>query len=597
MRGARVALLAVLALLAIGAGPAAAQGDRVLRIGWAQDPATLNPFVGLDEEDYSVWALNFDLLVNFDPRTLRPAPGIARSWDVAPDGRTVTYHLDPDAEWSDGRPVTSADVKWSLDVLGGNGALFTGYTSNVKSIATPDRRTVVLHAKRPDARFVGGLFVYILPKHVWGKVPLKQLTGSFKPPLPLVGSGPYTTTDYSRGSIVRMRRNPSFRGTPGPYAEIQWIKYGNQDAVERALTLGEIDMVREVSAGGFARLGRQRSIRTSRSATPGYTQLSFNSCVPRICPDAKSNPAIRDRTVRQAIAYGIDRSKLQAIATRGTSFVADGILPSFYRTFYARPAQDYPFDPARARRMLDAAGWRPGDGGVRTRGGQSLRFDLYARSESPFTVQMAKLIAEMGRAIGVRFDVQVVSTDKLTELTTRQVDGKPAPDYDAFIWGWGGDPYDPSFLLGVLTTDAIASGTSDSFYSDPEYDRLDAEQATIFDTARRKAVIGRMVAITQRDLPYLVLTEDPKLQAYRTDRISPIAPVCPARTGDLFCDQTSYEGVLALRPVSAAVGTADSPTGSTGLGGIVGLAIGFAAGVLVTRRRRQGRAEPLELPG
>ena len=69
-----------------------------------------------------------------------------------------------------------------------------------------------------------------------------------------------------------------------------------------------------------------------------------------------------------------------------------------------------------------------------------------------------------------------MSVDKLTELTTRKVDGKMAPDFDTFIWGWGGDPYDPSMLLSLLTTKAIG-GSSDSFYSNPEYDRLYDQQS------------------------------------------------------------------------------------------------------------------------
>src|SRR3954453_19311837 len=99
-----------------------------------------------------------------------------------------------------------------------------------------------------------------------------------------------------------------------------------------------------------------------------------------------------------------------------------------------------------------------------------------------------------------------------------------------------------------------------------------------------------MVGLTQRDLPYLVLTEDPKLQAYRTDRIEQISPVCPSRTGDLFCDQVSYDGVLALRPVSASVSpSGESPTGSTGLGLVIGLGLGAALGGLFARRRYRGR--------
>src|SRR5678815_1740910 len=109
------------AALALVALPAAAQEDstspssdeNVLRIGWAQDPDTLNPFVGQNEEDYTVWALNWDLPINFSPKTLGPAPGIAESWEVSDDRKTVTLKLAPDMKWSDGKPITSKDVKWS----------------------------------------------------------------------------------------------------------------------------------------------------------------------------------------------------------------------------------------------------------------------------------------------------------------------------------------------------------------------------------------------------------------------------------------------------------------------------------------------------
>ena len=568
--------------------------ENVLRIGWAQDPDTLNPFVGQNEEDYTVWALNWDLPINFSPKTLGPAPGIAESWEVSDDRKTVTMKLAPDMKWSDGKPITSKDVKWSLDELGGHGVLFAGYTSSITRIETPDPETVVIHTKRPDARVIGGLFVYVLPEHIWGKVPLKQLKGQYQPDLPIVGSGPYVVTEYERRKIITMERNPNWRGEPGAYDKVQFIKYGNQDAVERALDLGEIDLVREVESSSYARLGEQDNVSTRRSQTPAYTQLSFNMCPERLCPDAQFNPAVQDRTVRQAIAYAVDRNKLNEIATRGTSFVANGILPSYYKSFYETPEQTYPYDPDQANQMLDDAGWELNDDGVREKNGETLSFDLYVRSESPFTVQMAKLIAEMTQDIGVEFNVQVVSTDKLYDLTVRSENGKPAPDFDTFIWGWGGDPYDPSFLLSILTTGEIG-GSSDSFYSNAEYDKLYREQTGIFDTEERKAVIQRMVAITQRDLPYLVLTEDPQLQAYRTDRIQAIKPVCPEETGDLFCDQVSYDGVLALEPVAGA-SSGETGSGNAGLAGLIGLIVGFVGGVIVTRMRSRSQHEPLEIP-
>ena len=102
---ARGMLMAAMAALIVAAAtlsvPAAAQdegassgGESVLRIGWSQDPKTLNPFIGVNEEEFTIWAINWELLVGFSPEDLSPAPAIAESWDVSEDGRTV--HLPPD---------------------------------------------------------------------------------------------------------------------------------------------------------------------------------------------------------------------------------------------------------------------------------------------------------------------------------------------------------------------------------------------------------------------------------------------------------------------------------------------------------------------
>ena len=200
---------------------------------------------------------------------------------------------------------------------------------------------------------------------------------------------------------------------------------------------------------------------------------------------------------------------------------------------------------------------------MREKGGQRLSFDLFVRSESPENIQAARLVREMTKPIGVDFKVKVVSVDKLTEITTRKVDGKMAPDFDTFIWGWGGDPYDPSLLLNLLTTKAIGA-SSDAFYSNPEYDRLYDQQSGEFDEAKRKELVAQMIALSQRDLPYIVLTVDPTLQAYRTDKVGGVEARLPgARSATSRATRSSYGAVrwrmeprAPPRPVAAAATTA-----------------------------------------
>ena len=416
----------------------------------------------------------------------------------------------------------------------------------------------------------------------------------------MVGSGPYIVTEFTRGRIIRMERNPEWTGPQPAFDEVQYIKYGNQDGVERALRLSEIDMIVEVDPSTFKRFEETDNIEPLSSPSPSYTEMGFNICPRELCPDAERNEAITDPAVRQAIAYAVDRDRINEIAARGTSTIGQGILPSYYGTFFEPPDPAYDWDQEAARQILDDAGWVDnGEGEPRTKGDLSLEFNLPVRSESPYNIQVARLVAEQAAQVGIIFNVEVVSVDKLTELTTQTVDGKPAPEYDTFIWGWGGDPYDPNFLLSILTTGEIGN-LSDSFYSNPEYDRLYEQQLAEFDVDTRRELIHRMVNLVQEDMGYLIITEDANLQAYRTDRIEKITPACPSGSGDLICEQVSYEPILTLQPVGS--GSGGSSTQDAGPGAVLAVIFGaialLEAGLLFRRRgSRRPDDEPLEFEG
>ena len=301
--------------------------------------------------------------------------------------------------------------------------------------------------------------------------------------------------------------------------------------------------------------------------------------------------------MRQAIAYAIDRKRINQIASRGTAFEGHGLLPEFYKAFYSQPAEDYPLDVDKANQMLDAAGWKKGDDGVRDQG----RPEAVLRPVRALGVAAehpgARLVREMTKPIGVDFKVKIVSVDKLTEITTRKVKGKMAPDFDTFIWGWGGDPYDPGLLLNLLTTKAIG-GSSDAFYSNPEYDRLYDQQTGEFDEAKRKEIVGQMIALSQRDLPYIVLTVDPACRPTAPTRSR--ASSAPARSPTATSPATRWatRRSLAMAPPSAAAaGGGGSDDGGSGLMIVlIVLAALIVIGVVVLllRRRRAGR-EAVEL--
>ena len=131
----------------------------------------------------------------------------------------------------------------------------------------------------------------------------------------------------------------------------------------------------------------------------------------------------------------------------------------------------------------------------------------------------------------------MVSTDKLYDLTCAEVERQARAGLRHVHLGLGRRPVRPELPAQHPDDRARSAAPPTRIYSNPTYDRLFKQQAGEFDTAKRKEIIQRMVAITQRDLPYMVLTYDPNLQAYRTDRVANVEPVCPEATGDIICDQ------------------------------------------------------------
>ncbi len=260
---------------------------------------------------------------------------------------------------------------------------------------------------------------------------------------------------------------------------------------------------------------------TGAPFAPDVSDIIFNQVSPENCPkDAgglcTGHPALRDRNVRLALAHATDKKKLIDVVLLGYGTPGLTLIPDGLGMWYNSSLTDYAYDVAQANKILDDAGYKDVNGdGVREMpdGSQSLNFRMNWPSDSIDAPRLAELLSEMWKQVGVKTELQAVDPDALTAQCC------PAFDFDIILWGWGSDP-DPNLLLGVMTTDQIPTGSSESGYSNPAYDDLFKQQATQLDQKKRIEEVWQMQKIVFDDVVYIIPYYAQAIQAYRTDRFT-----------------------------------------------------------------------------
>src|SRR6478735_8415617 len=403
------------ALVLPGAASVHAADPVVLRVGTTQDLDSLNPYNTLLVVGYEVFGLTYNYLTDSGPN-LEPVPGFADTWERAADGKSWSFHIRDNMKWSDGQPASSADACFSwqlgLDAIEANGGesgfLGAGYLdptlkdAGVTKVDCTDPTTMVVTTDDPSDRVLQ-VAMPIIPKHVWGKETYKTIADA-KFDGPLVGTGPYTVQEWQTGQFIKLVRNPNYWGTQAYQDEVDIVIYkGAPDTMVQALKAGEL------AFNGYG-------------ADNGKT-------IPKGGPSTK---ALLDPAFRDALGYAIDKNLLVQRVLGGYGDPGNTIVPPVLGKWHVEPTTPRTFDIAKAKQLLDAAGYPLDASGRRLdKQGKQITLRIFMPDSDTNYPKAVAFIKDWYGQLGINVTQQVLDSATLGEkiLPPEAGDGYTA-DYD-----------------------------------------------------------------------------------------------------------------------------------------------------------------------
>lgn len=465
------ALVAALWLTAACGAPASRPD--VIAIALANSPANLDPGVGVDESSQKLHQLLFSSLLKIDD-ALKPVPDLATRFETT-DWQAFTVAIPEGVLFHDGREMTSADVAFTfrrfLDPKFASAR--KGAYRDIASIDVVDRYTVIFRLKQPSSAFPISLVMGIVPEGTGA-------AGARQP----VGSGPYQLAEFVPDDHVTLSAFPRAYG--GPPASPSLLFKVVPDETMRGLELrkGSVDLVvNDLSPDMVHTLGGEGRLQVTTAPGTDYAYLGFNL----------REPLLGDLRVRQAIGYAIDRDAIITYLRRGLARPSPGVVPSMSWAFEPNAFQ-FTHDPARARRLLDEAGYPDPDGdGPQAR----LTLTLKTSTAEAYRVQAA-VIQEQLALVGIRLDLR---SYEFATLMADVVRGNVQLYTLQFV-----GVTDPDMLRRAFHSSQIPpDGFNRGHYKNAEFDRLIDAATSSLDEVERRHLYGEAQALIARDAPYLSL--------------------------------------------------------------------------------------------
>ena len=516
-----LALVAACAMLVAGCsggqqnerGPAQSNRSGGIIVASTAEAVSFHPYKTTDTASGSYQGLVYSgsLLERNPERIDQFRPSMAESWTVGDDKVTYTFKLRPDLVWSDGTPLTANDFKWTFDQASKpeNGWPYITNLEEIESYEAPDPRTIVVRLKEELAvglEMSDGITP--LPRHIWQNLDWNNPETNSQIMNPTVGSGPFLLKEWARDDHATFVPNERYYKGKPKLASYTVRIAGDPRIAFQWLRTGEVDES-NFSPDDYSEAKRLDNVTVYEwwPATGNWSYVGFNL----------RQPMLQDKQVRQALAYAIDR---KTIIERVMYGLAEPTYSAYGPNCWCYnpdvPHRDY--DPAKAKEMLDQAGWRPGADGIRVKDGQRFKLRLlYGPQSSKVRTALASIVQDSFKQIGV--EVEITGLEWAAYLSALKT--PPFTNWDMNVGGWQAT-IDPHWMYQVWSEENIPDLNAGA-YRNTDLEKLFQQGSREFDESARKRTYGEIQRILTEDQPYIYLYVD-KSYAGLNKRIEGIKP-------------------------------------------------------------------------
>ncbi|TKT76290.1 ABC transporter substrate-binding protein [Aquamicrobium sp. LC103] len=457
----------------------------VLIVGQIAEPKSLDPHAVTATNDFRILVNVYDGLVRFADGTLEIEPALAESWDISEDGKTYTFKLREGVTFHDGTPFNAEAVKFNFDRMLDETHPFhnTGpfplafFFSTVDEVNALDELTVEFKLNEPFAPFLSNL-AYPTGLIVSPAAVEKSGTDFGRNP---VGTGAYKFVEWQGNTRVVVEANPDYwDGAPSLEAVVfRPITDANTRVAE--MLAGGLDVMVEVPPDSLAQFRTDANFAVQEQAGPHVWYLILNT---------KEGP-FKDKAVRQAANYAIDKQALVENVLQGTAEISAGPVPPAFAWAYNEDVQPYPHDPEKAKALLEEAGYD----------GEELTFYVTEGGSGMLDpVAMGAAIQADLAKVGMNAKIETYEWNTFLGEVNPGLEGKA--DMAEMAW-MTNDPDTLPFL--TLRTDALPEngGFNSGYYSNPEVDTI-LEQARVSTEPEERATLYQQLQeIVHEDAPWV----------------------------------------------------------------------------------------------